>query len=69
MTDHGWLDHHDDDPGFHDEPVHFDDHQDHDVDQTPPPEEHDYFDVVHHDQEDVHAPEGDVPYEHHVEIT
>jgi hypothetical protein len=68
MTDHGWLDHHDDggdDPGFHDEPVHFDDVH-HDADQTPAPE-HDYFEDVHHDH-DVHTPEEDVhdlPYEHH----
>jgi hypothetical protein len=69
MTDHGWLDHHDDggdDPGFHDEPVHFDD-----AEHTPAPE-HEYFDDVHHDH-DVQTPDADVhddvPYEHHPEFT
>jgi hypothetical protein len=70
MTDHGWLDHHDDgDPGFHDEPQHFDDH--HDIEQPPPPE-HDYFDDPHHDHDDAPQPaedDHDVPYEHHTDTT
>jgi hypothetical protein len=69
MTDHGWLDHHDDgDPGFHDEPQHFDDH--HDVEQPPPPE-HDYFDDPQHDHDhDLQQPDDDVhdhPYEYHAD--
>jgi hypothetical protein len=62
MTDHGWLDHHDDDhdPGFHDEPQHFEEPQH--FDEPHQFEEPQHFDDAQHVEDSHH--EDDVPYEH-----
>ena len=68
MTEHGWLDHHDDDPDFHHEPAHLDDQ--HDIEQ-PQPTEPDYFDDIGHEHHPQPADENvhDVAYEHHTDTT